>query len=353
MDEIRKRFDGFFAVQNKLDVLMLSGGEPTLHPRFEEVLEEVLRRPIGRVLVNTNGLLLAKRPSLVESIAKHRDRVELYFSFSSFRKEVHERLYGRDLRTEKGEALSIAHRAGILTTITMTAERGVNDDEIGEMLRFALRSPGVNGLTIQPVMTAGRFEHPHNPAERLTLTDTLRAMEEQSQGMLLSSDFVGLPCSHPDCCAITYGFLNAERSVLTPLPRHLDVARYMELFADRISFAGLLGAAARRVWSDAAHLRGRQTLQDLLRLFRQAGVRDAFAIRNRPEEVSRRIFRVVVKPFMDAHTWDKKRVEQCCTKMLLEDGRSVSFCEYNVLHRLRPARTAQIALTPRREEMPA
>ena len=221
----------------------------------------------------------------------------------------------------------------MFVTLVATLERGVNDDEIGDLYRYALSLDNINGLTFQPVMSAGRYEHEFAAHERLTMTDVLRELDCQTGGALLTSDFVGLPCSHPDCCALTYGFLDAKRETITPLPRHLDVARYLDLFADRISFAGMLGGAARRVWSDVAHLRARQTLRDLATLFLRSGLRDVLPLIGQPEQFGRRVFRVVVKPFMDAHTYDHKRIQQCCTKILNAQGEAVSFCEYNVFHR--------------------
>ncbi len=123
------------------------------------------------------------------------------------------------------------------------------------------------------------------------------------------------------------------------------MARYLDLFSDRISFSGLLGGAARRVWSDVAHLRGRQTLRDLAVLFARGGLRDLLPLLGQPDALGRRIFRVVVKPFMDAHTYDHKRIQQCCTKIVDEQGEAVSFCEYNVFHRGRPSRAGQLPLT--------
>jgi 7,8-dihydro-6-hydroxymethylpterin dimethyltransferase len=347
LDEIRARLDGFFRNQNKLDLLMLSGGEPTIHPQFAEILDLALTYPINRVLVNTNGLRLAQNDDILQSIAAHRDRVELFFSFSSFRPETHVRLYGRDLIKEKTLALRRAQQADIFTTLVPTVERGVNDDEIGDLYRFALSFDNVNGLSFQPVMSSGRYENEYAPQNRLTLTDVIRLLSAQTENALQPSDFVGLPCSHPDCCALTYGFLDASRQNITPLPRHLDVGKYLDLFADRISFAGLIGSAARRVWSDMTHLRGRQTLRDLGLLFRQAGIRDIVPLIGKPEQLGKRVFRIVVKPFMDAHTYDHKRIAQCCTKILLPNGETTSFCEFNVFHRGRPKPQAMIPLTLR------
>ena len=343
-DTARRRLDTFFQKQPRLDILMLSGGEPTIHPRFAEILDLALSYPVDRVVVNTNGLRLAQSPALVETLAAHKERMELYFSFSSFRAAGHEHFYGRDLRREKTDALEKASAAGLFTTLVPTVERGVNDDEIGDLYRFGLSLDTVTGLTFQPVMDTGRYQHGYSASDRLTLTDVVRALEEQTNGALLRSDFVGLPCSHPDCCALTYGFLDAARETIMPLPRHLDVSRYLDLFADRISFSGMVAGAARRVWSDVAHLRGRQTLRDLGVLFARGGLRDVLPLLRDPDAFGRRVFRIVVKPFMDAHTYDQKRVEQCCTKILTADGSAMSLCEFNVFHRGRKSRDAVVPL---------
>ncbi len=343
--EAKQRLDQFFSTQSRLDVLMLSGGEPTIHPQFTEILDLALSYPIGRVLINTNGLRLYQSDSLVEMLGARRDRVELYFSFSSFQPDVQERLYGKDLRVEKTGALVRARQAGLFVTLVPTVERGVNAHEIGDLYRFALTLDNISGITFQPVMNTGRYQHGYEPADRLTLTDVIAELERQTDGALCSTDFVGLPCSHPDCCALTYGFLDADRRKITPLTRHLDIARYLDLFSDRISFSGLLGSAARRVWSDLAHLRARQTLRDLALLFRQSGIRDVLPLIGNPEAFGKRVLRVVVKPFMDAHTYDAKRIEQCCTKILTADGEAISFCEFNVFHRGRKTRPNAIPLT--------
>lgn len=344
-DEAQRRLDTFFQAQSHLDVLMLSGGEPTIHPRFGEILDLALSYPVGRVLINTNGLRLTQSVALVETLAAQKDRVELYFSFAGFRASDHEHFYGKDLRREKTAALERARDAGLFVTLVPTVERGVNDDEIGDLYRFALSLDTINGITFQPVMDTGRCQHGYSASDRLTLTDVIAELERQTNGALVRSDFVGLPCSHPDCCALTYGFLDAKRETITPLPRHLDVSRYLDLFSDRISFSGLVGGAARRVWSDVAHLRGRQTLRDLAVLFARGGLRDVLPLMRDPDAFGRRVFRVVVKPFMDAHTYDQKRIAQCCTKILDDQGNAVSFCEYNVFHRGRKNREAIVPLT--------
>ena len=226
-----------------------------------------------------------------------------------------------------------------------TVEGGVNDAELGDLYRFARSQPQINGITFQPVMDNGRYEHAYDPAARLTLTGVLRSLETQTEGELRSADFVGLPCSHPDCCALTYGLRSADRSAFNPLTRHLEVARYLDLFSDRISFSGLAQAAARRIWSDTVSLRAGRTLRDLRTLYQEAGLRELLPLRGDRRALGERIFRVVVKPFMDAHTYDARRIEQCCTKLITESGEAISFCEYNIFHRGRTPRTVRQSLS--------
>jgi 7,8-dihydro-6-hydroxymethylpterin dimethyltransferase len=65
----------------RIDVLMLSGGEPTLYPYLSDVLAELAQRNVIRVLVNTNGVRIARDDGLLDLLAGHRERVEVYLQF--------------------------------------------------------------------------------------------------------------------------------------------------------------------------------------------------------------------------------------------------------------------------------
>jgi len=344
LEAVQKRLDRFFRdEQKRIDILMISGGEPTIHPQFAEILDLALSYPVERILVNTNGLRIAQNDVALDAVAERRRRAELYLSLSSFEPDVHERLYGRDLRAEKISAVERAKAAGIFVTVVATVENGVNDGELGALYKFCLSHENVNGLTLQPVMDTGRYTHRFAPQERTTMTGVIDSLSKQTSGALRAADFVGLPCSHPDCCALTYGFLDSSRSSMLPLPRELDVSRYMDLFADRISFSGLMGSAARRLLSDLLTPKRGRALRDLAGLLSHDAVKGLIPLLGDEAALGKRIFRIVIKPFMDAHTYDFKRIDQCCTKILDDSGRSVSFCEYNVFQR---GRAPQIGLVP-------
>ena len=88
----------------RIDVLMLSGGEPTLHPEFERIVEGVLERDVVRVLVNSNGIRLAKDDAFLRFFERHNHRIEVYLQFDGFRLETHRAHRGADLRRIKSDA---------------------------------------------------------------------------------------------------------------------------------------------------------------------------------------------------------------------------------------------------------
>ena len=82
LEQVLASIDARLSRENgRIDVLMLSGGEPTLYPQLAELLDEVAARPVVRVLVNTNGLAIAQDDELLELLTRHRERVEVYLQY--------------------------------------------------------------------------------------------------------------------------------------------------------------------------------------------------------------------------------------------------------------------------------
>src|SRR6478735_5070460 len=82
LEQVLASIDARLSRENgRIDVLMLSGGEPTLYPWLAELLDAVTERPIVRVLVNTNGLRIAQDDVLLDLLARHRERVEVYLQY--------------------------------------------------------------------------------------------------------------------------------------------------------------------------------------------------------------------------------------------------------------------------------
>lgn len=321
--------------RGRLDVLMLSGGEPTLHPRFEELLEALVERPIVRILVNSNGLRIAQDDALLDLLRRHRQRVEVYLQFDGLTKaaSVHHR--GGDLRRQKEAALERLSGAGIFTTLTMTAALGVNDHEIGDVVRLALRTPYVGGVTVQPVFTSGRSAG-LDPMERLTHTGVLARLGPQTDGEVTWRDLTALPCSHPHCCSVGYllrddsGAWRSLVSLIGPdrLKEFLDLEP--DALANRIADQELPSALRKAVKGSLLDLLSEQSSlshPSIGGLWKDIctgcdigiGTLTTLATSTLPgghermrRMLAERVVRVTVKPFMDIHTMIEERLTQCC-----------------------------------------
>src|SRR6185312_7179344 len=69
----------------RLDVVMLSGGEPTIHPDILTIVDRLAALPVTRVLINTNGIRLSNEDAFLEKLASHRERVEIYLQYDGQR----------------------------------------------------------------------------------------------------------------------------------------------------------------------------------------------------------------------------------------------------------------------------
>ncbi|MEA2692252.1 MAG: 7,8-dihydro-6-hydroxymethylpterin dimethyltransferase [Acidobacteriota bacterium] len=317
--------------EGRLDVLMLSGGEPTVHPRLLDLLDAALDRPIGRILLNSNGIEIAQNDRLLAYLEKHRKRIEVYLQFDGFRLETHRHHRGADLRRIKQQAVDRLSAAGVFTTLTMTAALGVNDDEIGDVILYALETPFVGGVSIQPQFGSGRST-PIDPQARLTHTGVLARLEAQTGGLVHWRDLTALPCSHPHCCSIGY-LMRTDAGTwrsLAAILGHERLKAHLELVSNRIvdpglsaelrslvkqSLLGLFSESSSLSQPSIGELFGTVCqscdlgLSDLVRLAgstltgKGEGLRDL---------LGRRVKRITVKPFMDVHTMIEERLVQCC-----------------------------------------
>lgn len=336
LEQVLASIDTRLARENdRIDVLMLSGGEPTLYPWLAELLDAVVSRPVVRILVNTNGLRIAQDDALLALLERHRERVEVYLQYDGASAEASTHHRGADLRRFKERAIERLSGAGIFTTLTMTAALGVNDDEIGHVLKRALDTPYVGGVTVQPVFGSGRSSR-IDPLDRLTHTGVLARLEGQTAGLVTWRDLTALPCSHPHCCSVGYLLRDdsgAWRS-LTSLVGHDRLKAWLDLEPDTL---------ANRIADDAIPATMRAVVKDsLLGLLSEQsslshpaigtiwkdicencdlgiGTLTTLAASALPGQQRRlrrmlgeRVVRVTVKPFMDMSTMIEERLTQCC-----------------------------------------
>ena len=174
LEEVERMLDAIVTNELKPDIVQISGGEPTIHPQFFEILDAAKRRPIQHLMVNTNGIRIAHDEAFAQRLAQYMPRSELYLQFDSLNRDPLMQLRGADLRGIRERALERLNRLNISTTLVVTVERGVNDEELGALVDFALTQRCVRGITFQPVQQAGRMVGYDKAKHRLTLTEVRR-----------------------------------------------------------------------------------------------------------------------------------------------------------------------------------
>lgn len=331
----------------RLDVVMLSGGEPTVHPQIRELIERLCALPITRILLNSNGVRLAKDDGFLDFIAGLRDRVEVYLQYDGQRAATHAALRGLDLQAIKARVVERLSEAKIFTTLVMTVVPE-NADQIGDVLDTAFSTPFVGGVMYQPVFASGRAPAV-DPMARVTTTGVLARIAAQSRYGVGCHDLIALPCSHPDCCSIGY-FLRGRHGRFVGLASAVgeDALReHLSIFANQIAFSETLQQVRSdliSVMSETMTL-SRPELARHLRTLCQAcdfgGIGELFRLAFEKDGTARfvgeRVKRVTIKHFMDADTLITERLEQCCVHVAGAGGDPVRmpFCAARLFPKVR------------------
>ncbi len=345
LDECRAMIDRVVQTEGRPEVVQLSGGEPTLHPQFAEILAYAVSQPIDIVMINTNGIRLARDPGLVETIASHGPRVEVYFQFDGFRESTSLALRGESLVDIKLRAIEALGKRNIKTTLVVTVQGGVNDDELGAIVRFALERPWITGVSLQPATYSGRHVLPEQLERRATFPDVIKGLASQTDGQFQIDDFMPLPCAHPNCHSLCYVYRAGGRVV--PLNRFIDARSHLDLLANGIvfnrvqarslieTFLGRQGCCSGGSCAPAdAPGVDLTSLPVLTTEDEVASAAEEFFTRAINETLSSAdVLRITITSFLDAYNFDVRRLMKCCTHHVLPSGHIIPFCAYNVLYR--------------------
>jgi len=323
--QLERMLDAIVGNEIEPDVVQVSGGEPTIHPEFFEILDAAKKRPIKHLMVNTNGIRLAQEEGFAERLAGYMPQFELYLQFDSLQRDPLMQLRGADLRSVRTKALEKLNRLNISTTLVVTVERGVNDDEMGSIIEFALQQPCVRGVTFQPVQQAGRLSG-YDPAKhRLTLSEVRRRILEQTD-TFKPEDLIPVPC-HPDSLAMAYAMKLGgkvvpltgmiEPDVLINGGRNTIIYERDPAIRDHIF---KLFSTNHSPQSQAS------TLRELLCCLPQVLAPKSLGYDN--------LFRVLIVQFIDAQSFDLRSIKKTCIHIAHPDAkRLIPFDTYNMFYR--------------------
>ena len=327
--EIERMMDALVASEGEPDLLQLSGGEPTIHPQILEIIAAAKRRPIRHIMLNTNGIRIAQEPEFVKQLAAFKPGFEVYLQFDSLRASAHKTLRGADLTRIRRQALEALEKESISTTLVVVVKRGVNDDELGEIIEHALQWKCVRGITFQPIQDAGRNENFEPLRDRIVLSD-IRAKIIESGTAFGAGDIIPLPCN-PESIAIGYALRNGTKiapitsffpkeMLVEALPNAITFEKFPDLHKQILNFFSLA----------TAECNNPEKLDALLCCLPQIPVPEGMGYEN--------IFRIAIVEFMDAHNFCIGRVKRSCIHFVTPNGQIIPFETYNMFYRDEAAR---------------
>jgi 7,8-dihydro-6-hydroxymethylpterin dimethyltransferase len=324
LSEIERMLDALVASEGEPDLVQFSGGEPTLHPEILGILAAAKRRPVRHVMLNTNGIRLAKEPGFVRELSAFKPGFEVYLQFDSLRADALKDLRGADLSRIRRQALENLERENISTTLVVVVKRGVNNDEVGHIIEFALQWRCVRGITFQPVQLAGRHEGVEPRRDRVVLSEIRRRVIEAGTPFG-AGDIIPLPCN-PESIAIGYALRKGHRiapitsffprdMLVEALPNAITFEKYPELHRQIFEFFSL----------STAQCNTPDKLEALLCCLPEVPVPEGMGYEN--------VFRIAIVEFLDAQNFCIGRVKRSCIHFVTPAGQIVPFDTYNLFYR--------------------
>jgi len=323
LEEVKKMIDVIVKSEGEPDVVQLSGGEPTIHPEFFEILDYCKTQPIKHLMVNTNGVRIANDAGFAEKLATYMPDFEVYLQFDSFEKEVLESMRGKDLRDIRKRAIDKLNELNLSTTLVITLQKGLNDSEIGTIISYALKQKCVRGVTLQPTSSSGRLENFNPETDRLTNSEVRRLILEQSD-VFSKDDLLPVPCN-PDALIMGYALKIGEE--VFPLTHLINPEDLLNNSKNTIVYEQdeRLHSHILSMFSTAPSVD--KVNEDLHHLMCCLPEIDA------PGLSYDNLFRIIIMNFMDAYDFDVRAIKKSCVHIVHKDGRIIPFETMNLFYR--------------------
>jgi len=334
--------------------IQFAGGEPTIYPRFFDVIRKAKELGFAQIQVATNGLKLANDPEFCRKMAEAGLNT-VYLQFDGLREDIYIQARGRPLLETKLRAIENMRKLERPPSIVLvpTIVKGINDDQVGPILKFAIENRDIiRGVNFQPVAFTGRISKEQREKERYTLTDMVKDINEQT-GYTTDEDWYSVPSvapisslvsallgqdkvtftAHPHCGLATYLFVSDDSVV--PITRFIDVKKlFTGLFElsrkaenSKIKFPWKMKALAL--------LRSciiKEKLPEGLSLMKFLKMMDTVFGDETKEglaEFSWNMMFVGGMHFQDNYNYDIERVKRCVIHYVTPDMSIIPFCAYN------------------------
>src|SRR5918993_5250739 len=158
-EDIKTMLDNAISIKPRRQMsVQFSGGEPTLSPYFLDAVRYARKVGYNSVQAATNGIEFAKSPEFCREAAEAGLRYA-YLQFDGIGNAANEHRAVGNLFDVKLRAIENLHSAGVEIVPVITIVNGVNNEQVGRIIEFALDNPRkISFLSFQPVSFTGRDE---------------------------------------------------------------------------------------------------------------------------------------------------------------------------------------------------
>jgi len=367
--DVTKILDDALSIKPRRQMsVQFSGGEPTLSPHFLEAIRYAREKGFFAVQCATNGLRFAQEPGFAKRAREAGLRMA-YLQFDGVSNESNAHRKIGNLFDVKVRAIEELHAAGIDVILVVTIVNGVNNDQVGKILRFAIENADkITVVSFQPVSFTGRDEDIDDETrarQRYTLSHLARDVKDQlgipgatvepmrdwfplsglgpfsdlvDQLMGKDADWGSMKCGcHPNCGVGTVFMVHKRSKQMVPLCQFLDMEQLLDdigVITDGnqskpLTVAQLAMALLKNFKPDQAP--PGYGFNDLLKqLLSQTGARgsEVGEFESDAGEFQWRVLFVAGMWFQDLFNYDFRRTEMCIIPYGTQMG-EISFCAYN------------------------
>ena len=373
MEDVKEILDNAISIKPRRQMsVQFSGGEPTLSPYFLEAVRYSRQVGYNSVQAATNGIEFAKSKEFCREAAEAGLRF-VYLQFDGVGNDANSHRQVGNLFDVKLRAINNLHEAGVDIVLVTTLVNGVNNDQVGSIVRFALDNPKkVSFVSFQPVSFTGRDEHiteQRRLQQRYTLSHLAQDVQKQVgiteplrdwfplSLMGAFADFADLvhgpeadwgqvSCGcHPNCGVGTAVMINKETKEMAPVPEFLHIPNLVEDMKHITDTARgkwfsnfMMGMALLKNYNPYGAPKS-LTLGGILKKFDKSfglsgkdygkvdGTRTVEDIEKRRQDPWNFLF-IAGMWFQDLFNYDFRRTEMCIIPYGTQEG-EISFCAYN------------------------
>jgi hypothetical protein len=340
--------------------VMFAGGEPTVRDDIVEIVQMAHDLKF-MILLATNGIRMSNDPELVRKLKKAGLNI-VYLQFDGLTDGPYEKLRNAKLLPNKLRLVELCREHDIEIILVPTLQGGINDNEIGDMIRFAAENVDIiRGIVFQPMSFTGRTSEYVSRKDRIDNSLLAQRIQEQTGGMIKEEDLFPVSVMDPPL-KVMNSFLDKAWPPFTPTPycglwnwilvskqgkeRFTPINRFLkyEKFMSDLKTLNRLiekkkvskiGIYMRLLFASFRSL-------DWMKVQREAGLLNAVKtlvkIHTDPSYdslgyIRRRLLLIGCMAFMDPYTFDVERAHHCVIHYTTPDNRIIPFCVYNMFYR--------------------